>query len=83
VLVAPVADSRGLSHRDLQVLGLVVEDRPDERTVQALGATTQDVAECIHRCMHLLAVPSRTGLVVRAVREGLFPPRRTFDTAAA
>jgi DNA-binding CsgD family transcriptional regulator len=82
VLVSPQPDLRGMSHRELQVLGLVVEDWPDERIAQALGTTTEEVADCIHRSMYRLAVPSRTGLAVRALREGLFLPRRTFDAAA-
>jgi DNA-binding NarL/FixJ family response regulator len=81
-LVSPAADLRGLSHRALRILGLVIEDWPDERTATALATTPQDVAESIHRCMHLLAAPSRTALAVRALREGLFLPRRTFDAAA-
>ena len=82
VLVSPVTDLRGLSHRALRILGLVIEDWPDERIAVALATTTEDVAECIHRCMHLLAAPSRTALVIRAFREGLFLPRRTFDAVA-
>jgi DNA-binding CsgD family transcriptional regulator len=82
VLVSPPPDLRGMSHRQLQVLGLVVEDWPDERIAQALGTTAEDVADCIHRSMYLLAAPSRTGLVIRALRAGLFLPRRTLNAAA-
>jgi hypothetical protein len=82
VLVSRTADLRGLSHRALQILGLIIEDWPDERIAVALATSAQDVAECIHRCMHQLAAPSRTGLVIRALREGLFLPRRTFDGPA-
>jgi DNA-binding CsgD family transcriptional regulator len=76
VLVSPAPDLRGLSHRALQVLGLLVEDWPDERIARALGTTTKDVADSIHHSRFLLAAPSRTGLAVRALREGLFLPRR-------
>jgi hypothetical protein len=82
VLVSPPPDLRGMSYRELRVLGLVVEDWPDERIAQALGTTTEDVADCVHRSMYLLAAPSRTGLVIRALREGLFLPRRTLGIAA-
>jgi hypothetical protein len=81
VLVSRAADLHGLSHRALRILGLVIEDWPDERIAVALATSAQDVAGCIHRCMHLLAAPSRTGLAVRALREGLFLPRRTLDDA--
>jgi DNA-binding CsgD family transcriptional regulator len=76
VLVSPSPNLRGLSYRELQVLGLVVDDWPDERIAQALGISAEDVADCIHRSMNLLAAPSRTGLATRALREGLFLPRR-------
>ncbi|SFL21731.1 helix-turn-helix transcriptional regulator [Geodermatophilus ruber] len=81
VLVSPPPDLRGMSHRELQVLGLVLEDWPDERIAQALGTTTKEVADCVHRSMDLLDAPSRTGLVIRALREGLFLPRRTVTAA--
>jgi DNA-binding CsgD family transcriptional regulator len=81
VLVSPPPDMRGMSYRELQVLGLVVEGWPDERIAQALGITTEDVADCVHRSMYLLAAPSRTGLVIRVLREGLFLPRRTYAAA--
>jgi hypothetical protein len=77
VLVSPAPDLRGLSRRDLQVLGFLVEDWPDERIAAALAITVADVAECIHRGMVLLAAPSRTRVAIRALREGLFLPRRT------
>jgi DNA-binding CsgD family transcriptional regulator len=76
VLVAPSPDLRGLSPRALRILGLVIEGWPDERIAQALGTITKDVADSIHRSMYLLAAPSRTGLAVRALREGLFLPGR-------
>jgi hypothetical protein len=74
VLVSPAPDLRGLSHRDLQILGLVVAGWPDEHIAVTMDVPAQDVAECIHRGMYLLAAPSRTGLAVRALREGLFLP---------
>jgi DNA-binding CsgD family transcriptional regulator len=76
VLISPGPDLRGLSHRELQILGFVVAGRPDEHIALALETTAQDVAARIHRSMHLLAVPSRTGLAVRALREGLYLPER-------
>jgi DNA-binding CsgD family transcriptional regulator len=82
LLVSPAAEVRGLSHRALRILGLVIEDWPDERIAVYLATTVQDVAGCIRRCMHLLAAPSRTALAVRALREGLFLPRRTVGGAA-
>jgi hypothetical protein len=75
-------DLRGLPRHDLQVLGLLVAGWEDEeRIAAALHSTTEDVAEAFRRGMHLLGTSSRTGLAVRALREGLFLPRRAFGAA--
>jgi len=82
VLVSPSPDLRGLTHRELQILGLVVAGRLDEQIAVALGTTRADVAGCIGRSMSLLAAPSRPGLAVRALREGLYLPERASRDAA-
>jgi DNA-binding CsgD family transcriptional regulator len=81
VLVSPAPDLRGLTHRELQILGLVVAGRLDEQIAVALGTTRADVAGCIGRSMSLLAAPSRPGLAVRALREGLYFPERVSRDA--
>src|SRR3954454_18476216 len=82
VLLSPEPDLHGLSRHDLQVLGLIVAGwEDDERIAAALNSTTEDVAETVRRGMQLLGTPSRTGLAVRALREGLFLPRRASDAA--
>jgi hypothetical protein len=75
ILLSPEPDLHGLSRHDLQVLGLIVAGwEDDERIAAALNSTTEDVAETARRGMQLLGIPSRTGLAVRALREGLFVP---------
>jgi hypothetical protein len=77
ILISPEPDLRGLSRHDLQVLGLIVAGwEDDERIAAALHTTPEDVAETVRRGMQLLDTPSRTGLACRALREGLFLPRR-------
>jgi DNA-binding NarL/FixJ family response regulator len=77
VLISPEPDLRGLSAHDLQVLGLIVAGwEDDDRIAAAVHTTTEDVAESVRRGMRVLGAPSRTGLAVRALREGLFLPRR-------
>src|SRR4051812_9245018 len=76
VLLSPEPDLHGLSHHDLEVLGLIVAGwEDDERIAAALNSTTEDVAETVRRGMQLLGTPSRTGLAPRAPRGGVFPPR--------
>jgi hypothetical protein len=82
VLLSPEPDLHGLSRHDLQVLGLIVAGwEDDERIAAALDSTTADVAESARRGMQLLDAPSRTGLAVRALREGLFLPPRASGAA--
>jgi DNA-binding CsgD family transcriptional regulator len=76
VLVSPDPDLRGLSYRELQILGFVVAGAPDEQIAVAMGMNPQTVADCIHHSRDVLAAPSRTGLAIRALREGLFVPVR-------
>jgi hypothetical protein len=74
VLVAPDPDLRGLSYRELRVLGIVVEDWPDECIGTALDMTGQEVAECVHRSVHLLAAPhGPRSPFARSARASFFP----------
>jgi DNA-binding NarL/FixJ family response regulator len=52
----------------------------DERIAAALNSTPEDVGESARRGMQLLDAPSRTGLAVRALREGMFLPPRASGT---
>jgi hypothetical protein len=82
VLLSPEPDRHGLSRHDLRVLGLIVAGwEDDERIAAALHTTTEDVAETARRGMQLLGAASRTGLAVRALREGLFLPPRASGAA--
>ncbi len=82
VLLSPEPDLHGLSRHDLQVLGLIVAGwEDDERIAAALNSTTEDVAETARRGMQRLGARSRTGLAVRALREGLFLPPRASGAA--
>ncbi len=75
VLLSPEPDLHGLSRHDLKVLGLIVAGwEDDERIAAALDSTIEHVAEAARCAMLLLGTPSRTGLAVRALREGLFLP---------
>jgi DNA-binding CsgD family transcriptional regulator len=78
VLVSKAPDLGGLTRQDLDILGFVVAGATDERIAVALEISTQAVAERIRRIRQLLAAPSRTGLAVRALRDGLFIPRRVL-----
>jgi DNA-binding NarL/FixJ family response regulator len=74
VLVSPAGDLHGLSHRELQVLGLLVTGASNERIAVALGITARTVELHVDQVRAKLAAPSRTAAAARALRLGLFVP---------
>jgi DNA-binding CsgD family transcriptional regulator len=74
VLVSPAGDLHGLSHRELQVLGLLVTGASNEGIARALGITARTVAVHVEHVRAKLASPSRTAAAARALRLGLFVP---------
>jgi DNA-binding CsgD family transcriptional regulator len=76
VLVSPVGDLRGLSPRELQVLGLVVEGCSNRQIARQLVITVSTVAAHMENILAKLAVPSRTLAATRAERTGLYVPRQ-------
>jgi len=74
VLVSPAGDLHGLSHRELQVLGLLVTGAPNGQIAAALGITARTVEVHVDHVRAKLAAPSRTTAAARALRLGLFVP---------
>jgi DNA-binding CsgD family transcriptional regulator len=74
VLVSPAGDLHGLSHRELQVLGLLVTGASNQRIAGALGITTRTVELHVDHVRAKLAAPSRTAAAARALRLGLHVP---------
>jgi DNA-binding NarL/FixJ family response regulator len=74
--VSPEPDLRGLSSRELKLLGFLAAGWPDERIAAVMRRTPAEVVDDVRRSMELLGAPSRDGLAVRASREGLFLPPR-------
>jgi DNA-binding CsgD family transcriptional regulator len=74
VLLSPAGDLHGLSHRELQVLGLLVTGASNERIAVALGITARTVAVHVEHVRGKLSAPSRTAAAARALRLGLFIP---------
>ena len=76
VLVTPQADCRGLTPRELEVLGLVVEGRSNQQIALRLCVALRTVATHVEHILHKLEVPTRTLAAVRAEREGCHVPPR-------
>ncbi|TCI99692.1 LuxR C-terminal-related transcriptional regulator [Aeromicrobium sp. IC_218] len=76
LLVTPQASCRGLTRRELEVLGLVVEGRSNQQIAHRLGLALRTVATHLEHILRKLEVPSRTLAAVRAEREGCHVPPR-------
>jgi DNA-binding CsgD family transcriptional regulator len=74
VVLAPATDLRGLTPRELQVLGLVIEGWSNRQIAVALIVTPRTVATHLEHILAKLDAPTRTLAAVRAERQGLYVP---------
>jgi DNA-binding CsgD family transcriptional regulator len=80
VLVSPPGDLRGLTRRELEILGLVVEGWPSHRIAATLVIAQRTVNTHLEHILAKLGAPTRTLAAVRALRFGLYVPRRLGGT---
>ncbi|MEU0465239.1 LuxR C-terminal-related transcriptional regulator [Amycolatopsis sp. NPDC006131] len=80
LLLTPDADCRGLTPRELQVLGLLVNGRSNQQIARQLAIATRTVAAHVEHILHKLDTSTRTLAAVRAEREGCYvpPPQPTL-----
>jgi len=74
VLVSPPGDLRGLTRRELEILGLIVEGWPNPRIAAALVVAQRTVNTHLEHILAKLGAPTRTLAAVRALRFGLYVP---------
>jgi DNA-binding CsgD family transcriptional regulator len=74
VLLTVEADCRGLTPRELVVLGLLVDGRSNHDIAQNLVIAPRTVATHVEHILDKLDVPTRTLAAVRAEREGCYVP---------
>jgi DNA-binding CsgD family transcriptional regulator len=74
VLLSPSPDLHGLTPRELEVLGLLVDGCSNQEIARTLGVASRTVAAHIEHLLVKLGVPTRTLAAVRADREGLYVP---------
>jgi DNA-binding CsgD family transcriptional regulator len=74
VLVSPPSDLRGLTPRELQILGLLIDGQSNPEIAHALTVAPRTVAAHVEHVLHKLDATSRTMAAVRAEREGLYVP---------
>ncbi|GIJ49573.1 hypothetical protein Val02_64590 [Virgisporangium aliadipatigenens] len=75
LVVSPPGDLHGLTTDDLEILGLLAEDRSVPRIGAALDLPLPTITDRIAHILTTLAAPSRTAAVMRAIRRGLYIPR--------
>jgi ATP/maltotriose-dependent transcriptional regulator MalT len=76
VTVSPPGNLRGLTRPELEILGLLMEDWPDERIAAALDVGQQAVATRIESIRVKLDAPTRDLATLRGHRLGLYIPHR-------
>jgi DNA-binding CsgD family transcriptional regulator len=74
LLVTPDVDCRGLTPRELQVLGLLVDGRSNQQIARRLAVAPRTIAAHVEHLLHKLEAPTRTLAAVRAEREGCYVP---------
>jgi len=73
-LVTPDVDTRGLTPRELEVLGLLVDGRSNQQIARRLAVAPRTVAAHVEHLLEKLKAPTRTVAAVRAEREGCYVP---------
>jgi DNA-binding CsgD family transcriptional regulator len=74
LLLSPPGDCRGLTPRELQVLGLLVDGRSNQQIARRLSVAPRTVAAHVEHLLEKLEAPTRTLAAVRAEREGCYIP---------
>jgi DNA-binding CsgD family transcriptional regulator len=73
-LLSPAIDLHGLTPRELEVLGLLVEGCSNQEIARTLVVAPRTVAAHLEHVLVKLGAPTRTLAAVRAEREGLYVP---------
>lgn len=74
VVLSPGTESRGLTPRELEVLGLLIDGCCNQQIARALTVAERTVATHMEHILAKLGAPTRTLAAVRAKREGLYVP---------
>ena len=74
VLLSPAPDLHGLTARELEVLGLLVEGYSNQQIARTLVVAPRTVAAHLEHILSKLGARTRTLAAVRAERDGLYVP---------
>jgi DNA-binding CsgD family transcriptional regulator len=73
-LLSPATDLHGLTPREMEVLGLLVEGCSNQEIAHTLVVAPRTVATHLEHVFGKLGAPTRTHAAVRAERDGLYVP---------
>jgi DNA-binding CsgD family transcriptional regulator len=74
LLVTPDVDCRGLTHREMEVLGLLVDGCSNQQMARRLAVAPRTIAAHVEHLLEKLDAPTRTLAAVIAEREGCYVP---------
>jgi DNA-binding CsgD family transcriptional regulator len=81
VLVSPPGDLHGLTRRELEVLGLLVDGRANHHIATTLFITERTVAAHLEHIRTKLNASTRTVAAVRSLRQALYIPHELIGSA--
>ncbi|MBX6355497.1 MAG: helix-turn-helix transcriptional regulator [Micromonosporaceae bacterium] len=73
-VVSPPGDLRGLTRRELQIAGLLIEGWANQRIAASLFIAERTVATHVEHILAKLGAPTRASAAVRALQSGLYVP---------
>ena len=80
MIVSPPGDLHGLTRRELEVLGLVIDGATNRHIASTLFITERTVAAHLEHIRSKLDVPTRTAAAVQSLRLTLYIPRQLVGT---
>jgi DNA-binding CsgD family transcriptional regulator len=81
-MISPPGDLRGLTRRELQIAGLLIEGWPNQRIAANLFIAERTVATHVEHILAKLGASTRASAAVRALQSGLYVPRSLTTPAS-
>jgi DNA-binding CsgD family transcriptional regulator len=82
ILISPSGDLRGLTRRELEVLGFLIDGQANQYIAHTLFITERTVAAHMEHIRAKLDAPSRTVAAVRSLHLALYVPHQLAEFAA-
>ncbi|MDT4992166.1 MAG: hypothetical protein QOH97_2058 [Actinoplanes sp.] len=82
ILISPSGDLRGLTRRELEVLGFIIDGQANQYIAHTLFITERTVAAHLEHIRAKLDAPTRTVAAVRSLHLALYVPHQLTEVAA-